>query len=278
MTKKILISALLSILLASFAFADGDNKLAIKGIEQYKKGNYLGTIQTMEEVIDSDPGNALAYYYIAISYVQLGDQSKALAAYDTVIMLSSGSQLAKYAQIGKKVMFPQAPEIDISENKKEKNISEKFYSENVEKDMESRNLKFLIEKINRNKTVDPSEYQKFEDFTPDKSHSGMPDNQEIAQALQTLQRAGINPFNGYSKPAINPEMMQMSMLGSAFGGMGMGGQQNSNPVNNILPMLMMMQANKGQNSPNNVDPQFMQSMLTNMMMPNMADFTDRKDY
>lgn len=277
MIKKLLISVLLSVLLVSLVFAaeeSEDIKLLIEGVKSYKEGNYLGTVQTMEDVIGINPGNALAHYYMAISYVRLGDAEKASEAYNKVIVLSPGSQLAKYSQIGKKIMYPQQETLD---QVKQEATPADFYNENVEKEMENRNLKFLIEKINRNKSIDSSEYQKFEDFTPDKSHGGQPDNEEVARALDTLKRAGINPFNDYAKPAMNPEMMQMSMLGSAFGGMGMGGQQNSNPMN-MLPMLMMMQQQNGQGSDNRMDPQFMQTMLTNMMMPNMMDFSEKKDY
>lgn len=268
MAKNVFLSLLICLLLSFSAIAEEDNEFLKEGIKSYKEGNYLRTVQIMEEVVEDNPGSALAYYYLAMAYVQVGNADDAKEAYDNVIMLSPGSQLSRYAEIGKNLLeirpeekLPEAPVLKTKKSKTE------FYTENVEKDMEERNLKFLIEKMNRNKTVQPEDYQDFKDFSPDKSSNDMPSKEEIAQAYQTLMKAGINPYQNYSNPGLSPEMMQMSQ-------MGMMNSQNMN----MMPLLMMMQPQNGQYGRNNVDPKYMQAILSNMMMPNMMDYGENKKY
>ncbi|OGI01725.1 MAG: hypothetical protein A2Y25_06580 [Candidatus Melainabacteria bacterium GWF2_37_15] len=292
MIRKFIISLVVCIFVSSVAFANEGKELLLKGIKYYKDGNYLGTVQTMEKVIKNNPGSGLAYYYTAISYVKLGETSKAQEFYSQVITVSPNSQLSKYSEIGLKLLTPVEPKADpaMVEGKSLPDVSS---PENVEKELEERNIKYLIDKVNRKQNVDPSEYQDFKDFSPGKSSIDKPNEEDIAKAWQTLMKAGINPMQNanYSNPAMNPaltpEMIQMSMLTSAMGGMnGMGGmgmqQGGGNSSANMLPLLMMMQAQNsqmgGQAAGNNFDPQFMQSMLTNMMMPNMADFFENKEH
>lgn len=277
MLKKIIISFIIFNSLASSAFADEDNVYLKKGIENYKKGDYLSTIQKMEKVIEDNEGSSLGYYYMAISHVKIGNIDKAMDAYEKVIILDPNSQLANYARIGRKLLNQQNNNsVKKTPAKFKFSIKEKgFFSKNVEEDINQRNLKFLLEKINTNQEINPSEYEKFKDFSPDKLNN-KPSKEEIAKAYQVLSKAGIHsPSQNYG---INPEMMQMSLLASSFGGMGgqMGGQQqgNSNSMN-MLPLMMMMQAQQGEK---NIDPEFMQTMMTNMMMPNMMNLYENKNY
>ena len=260
MLKKIIISFIFVVSMTSLAYADNGQELLVKGVKQYKNGDYLGTIQTMESVIKDNPGNAIAYYYMGISYVQIGKPIEAEAAYDKVIAIDPVSQLATLAETGKKQLKPNAKK---KEKKKEesdfmKSLQDNLYSNTAKEDIEKRKLKIIMDKLNNHQKVDPSEYQELEDFSPDKSQAPTPD--EIAKAYQTLAKAGINP---YQQGSMSPEMMQMNM-------MGLGGQQNNNSMNNMLPMLMMMQQQQQQGQ-GNVDPQFMQTMLSNMMMPDLTN-------
>lgn len=274
MVKNIFLSLVFCLVIALSTFAEGDNELLKQGIKSYKEGNFLGASQIMEDVVNENPGSAIAHYYLAMSYVQIGKISEAQEAYDTVIMLDPASQLSRYAQIGKKLL----EESPIPEEKEEKKTHTKhktksptdFYTEEVQRELEERNIKFLIEKMNRNKPILPEDYQNFKDYSPGKSHLGKPTQEEIAVAYQTLIRAGINP-----------QMMQMENMSAMNPMMGMFSNNNSqgNNMNNLMPLLMMMQ---GQNMPGgqrNYDPEFMQTMVQNMVMPNMMDFSsDNKNY
>ncbi len=271
--KKTIISLILLIFLASPALADKPNALLLQGVKNYKNSNYLGTIQIMKKVIKQNPGSIIAHYYAAISYVQIGKAGKAETEYNIVISIDPNSQLAAYSELGKKQLHPEknktgAPGSDL------KKSSKNVYSNDVEKGIKQRNLDFIKEQVNNNKKIDPSEYKKFEDFTPKKSSNAAPTSKEIANAYETLSRAGINPSS--PKTGFNPQMMEMNMLTSSLGGMG-GGRSGGGNSMKMLPLLMMLQNQQG--AKNKVNPQFMQSMLSNMMMPDMTSlYGNDKNY
>lgn len=259
------------------ANAEKQDKQVLEGVKKYKTGNYMGAIQTMQDVLKNSPDSAMAHYYIAISNVKLGNVAEALIYYDKVIALSPSSQLGKYAILGKKMLDTtpkQQTKPAANQDDKSKDVKP---PQNVDKDLEDRNIKYLIEKINKNKTVDPTEYNKFQDYSPSKSSNDKPNAEEIAKAMEVLTKAGINPYtaNNVNAAAMNPQMNQMSMLSTLMG----GNQQGGNGMNNMLPLMMMLQQGQGQygTSGNNIDPHLMQTMLTNMMMPSMDDFTSKKD-
>jgi len=273
MTLNILISLIIGMSVSSLAFAE-EKELLIQGVKYYKEGNYLRTAQIMEQVAEDNPGSALAYYYIGISYAKLGDANKAELAYEKVIGLSPESQLGRYAKIGIRHLkeYPAEKTTEITETLDDTSA---LYAEQVEREMKDRNLKFIIEKINRNKKIDPEEYRKFEDFSPDKS-MGRPDNEEIIKAMQVLMKAGLNPYaNNQNPAAMNPQLMQMNMMAG-----NMYGRSNNNNPMDMLPMLMMMQAQQNGSGmgQENYNPQFIQSMMSNMMMPDMMDFSEKRDY
>jgi len=259
MLKKIIISLIFFVSTTSLVFAYEGQELLLKGIKQYKNNNYLGTIQTMEKVIKNNPGSTIAYYYRGISYAQIGKSAEAETAYNKVIILDPYSQLATYAEIGKKQLHSE--ENDNNKNEENdflKKFKNDFYSDNVKEDLNKRKLKIFMDKINNHQKVKPSEYQEFKDFSPEKSQKPTPE--QIAKAYQTLAGAGINfPQAG----GMTPEMMQMNMMGF--------GSQGGNNSKNMLPLLMMMQNQQGQE---NIDPQFMQTMLSNMMMPDLTNMYD----
>lgn len=268
--KKIAITLVLIIFIIAPAFAeDGQDKL-LKGVDYYKNENYLGTIQVMQEAIKNNPGSLLAHYYLAISYAQIGNLNKAEEAYDKVIFLDPNSQLAALAELGKERLHPElSKEKEGPDQEIMKKFEDDLYSENVEESIKKRRLEYIIDKVNKNKEIDPDDLRKFEDFTPDKTSK--PTQEEIAQAYQTLARAGLSPNSNYG---FNPELMRMNMMTAQMGG-GMGAQGGFNPAN-MLPFLMMMQNQQGQN---NVSPDFMQSMLSNMMMPGMSGlYGDNNNY
>ena len=84
----------------------------------------------------------------------------------------------------------------------------------------------------------------------------MPTNEEIANAVKTLAKLGINPMGAMVQPAAyqNPEMMQMSML--------LGNNTQSNNGMNMLPFLMMNQGNT-----QNMSPELIETMMMNQMAP-----------
>ena len=91
-------------------------------------------------------------------------------------------------------------------------------------------------------------------------------NEDVLAAIETLKKAGvtvsINPYQ--TQLPMNDEYAQLSMmLGS--------NNNNNNQMMNMLPMLM------AQNNGKNIDPQILQSMMMNSMLPDFT-FNDKKDY
>ena len=106
----------------------------------------------------------------------------------------------------------------------------------------------------------------FKDFSNPKNQlqnkSEVPTKEEIVQALDTLKRAGYQ--NYMPQPAMNAEMMQLSMLNS------LNSNNNTNPMANLMP-YMMNSENASQ-----LDPQFMQAMMMNSMMNGLYSDFDQK--
>jgi len=112
-----------------------------------------------------------------------------------------------------------------------------------EKTAEVYNLNILRENIN--------------DDVKNKKKSDIPTNDEIANAVKTLAKAGLNPFAGMNAGYSNPQMMQMSMLLNDNNGYG----YNYNNMN-MLPVLLM-----NQNSEQQLPTDLIQTMMMNQMSP-----------
>jgi tetratricopeptide (TPR) repeat protein len=257
--KNAIFALLITACLTSAAFAE--DALLMKGIKSYKEGDYLGTVQTMELVVKESP-KALAYYYMAMAYVQLGKLPEATSAYDKVIFLDPNSQLASYAEMGKQRLQPPKEEKSIIDGDLLKGIQNSLYSDKVEKDTKKRQLDLIKDKVNSGQSINPKDYKDLDDFTP-KYMNKTPTPEQVAEAYKVLSQAGINPYgNAGMNAAMNPELLQLSMLTG-----GMGGGYGMNNSMNMLPMLMMMQQGGG----NNINPQVLQTMMSNMLMPDMMN-------
>jgi len=268
--KKIIVSLILAVSITASAYAAGVSPQLKYAIKQYKSQNYLGAMQTLESITEKDTGNALAHYYLGMCYVQVGDTDKASAEYDMVVTLSPNSELATNAAIGKNNLSgkPQNPGIDklitpVVQSAKG------FLSDEAKEKIQEKNIKTIIENVNNKRDNSPAIYKRLPNLEQKKSSDDKPTPEQIVEAMQVLKKAGFNPASAPTNNAqlsqINPEMMQMNMLMSAFGG---GNNMNSagSSMNNLMPMLMMMQNGQGNSK---VDPETLQVMMSQMMMPNM---------
>lgn len=66
-------------------------------INKYKEQDYIGCIQDLEDYSETDPTNAVAYYYTSIAYMQLGLKDRAIGAFDKVTMLNTIPVLSSYS-------------------------------------------------------------------------------------------------------------------------------------------------------------------------------------
>ena len=236
-------------------------------VQKYKNQNYVGSMQDAFDITQKDPANALAHYYLAISYAQIGDKENALASYQKVMSLSTNQTLKDYAERGE--LCINNPSECTQGNKAEIELDEeldKFIksTKKISKDVSDKIDEIQIElmKQNINKEVDKK--------------SEAPTDEEIANAVKTLAKAGINPLmfqndaftRAQNSLSQNPEYMQLQML------LGNSNQNNGNDFMSMLPYFMSQGNAKNQ--------AFSADTIKNMMMSSMIgnlnttfDFNDK---
>ncbi len=212
-------------------------------VGKYKAQNYTGCAQMSEDIIKKNPSNIYAHYYKGLAYMQLGKTEQATEAFEKVEMLNSNPTLVKYAQRG--IACLQNPEdcakYGQTNSELDKFIkSNKIYDKSVQSEVNKKKLDRIKENIN-------------EELGPNKK-SEMPTNDEIAQAVKTLAKLGINPMAGMNANYANPEMMEMNML--------LGNNTQTNNGMNMLPMLLM-----NQNGVQKMSPELIQTMMMSQMAP-----------
>lgn len=217
-----------------FAASDFDAQLKI-GMDKYKKGDTKACLKIMETLSKEDPVNSYVNYYMAISYAKLGETKEAKNAYEKVIMLNEHPTLVSYSRKG-------LANIDNSSAVKKK-----------------------LERAEVSKIAKPSRVAN----KPLKTNNDVPTDEEIANAIKVLKKAGIlnvnvgvnNPYGSMGMPQ-NNDLMQMNMLMG-----GMGGSKNKGM--DMMPFLMMQAQNKDGNQ-KNITPEIMQVMMNNMMLDGMT--------
>lgn len=217
-------------------------------VAKYKAHNYLGCVQMSDEIIKNNPSNIYAYYYKGLSYMQLGKNELATESFDKVESLNSNKTIVEYAKRGKACIATPEDCAKYAGGNSELDQfvkSNKFYDKSVQTEVNKKKLDRIKENIN-------------DELGPNKRKSDMPTNDEIAEAVKTLAKLGINPMAGMAGTNAsysNPEMMEMSML------LGNNTQQNNNNMN-MLPMLLM-----NQNGTQKMSPELIQSMMMSQMAP-----------
>ena len=212
-------------------------------VGKYKAQNYTGCVQMSEDIIKKNPSNIYAHYYQGLAYMQLGKSEQATASFEKVEALNSNPTLVKYAQRG--IACVQSPEECAKYSETNTDLdkfikSNKFYDKAVQSEVNKKKLDRIKENIN-------------EELGPNKK-SEMPTNDEIAQAVKTLAKLGINPMAGINANYANPEMMEMNML--------LGNNTQANNGINMLPMLLM-----NQNGVQKMSPELIQTMMMSQMAP-----------
>jgi len=221
-------------------------------IKYYKEGNYVQSLLSSQKIVDKDPSNALAVYYYAMSNVQLGHEKEAIAAYDSVISMSGRSILGAYARKGKKCLVDPSKchePIDVLEEDtwEDRFIKGKYgsgLSKSAREVHEREKMEHLKREINKNENIAPATFKEYKDYS-----SYAPTNDEIVEAIRTLQRAGLSD----------------TVYGSNYGSdvYNMLGAGN---INRNYEMLNMLYSDR--NGVSNMNPQLIQSLLSTQMSAN----------
>lgn len=272
MKKTFLVFALLIATLNLGVLAKNNNLELKYGIRKYKLGNYLNCIQRMEALTKKDPSNALAHYYLAISNARIGNKDVAIAEYNVVKQLDSSFLLSLYADKGIKCLEnPDKCEgVFLNEDMTEdigpaKGVSNYEATKALEKQQKLRKIKQLL---NSGQEVPKEDMKLFKDLTPKKkSNLDSPTDTEIANAVKVLAKAGMNPMGMMGNYPMDSKNMQMQMLMSS-----MNPNQNNNSYNSMSSMSSMMPFMMMQQGDQKANPELMQSMMTNMLMPDFGSF------
>ena len=224
-------------------------------IKLYKSGNYTGAYNSLREILKKDQANALAYYYLAMTEVQLGKTDEAIEDYSRVMKMSPNGVLGSYAKKGKKcVETPEkCHEPEVSATKENETDEDRFikgaYGSGFSKDArgvyEKQKIENLKRDINRQEELPPQRFKEYKDFS-----SEVPTNDEIVNALRTLQRAGLSdvlPSNRYASDV-------SSLLGN-----------DNSSARTGYDMLNMLLNQKNSSTTSNLSPQVIQSLLTTQM-------------
>lgn len=264
-----------------FAAATSNSSAVNAAIKKYKNGNYTGCLQDTLNIVSKDNSNAVAYYYMAMSFSKAGKKAEAIKAYGKVLDLKPNSTLFDYATRGKLCLEdPEKCKVPDESTEMDKMIAAPFgdgLSDGVRKSIEQKQLDAVKTKINSDTEINNYQLKQFKDYSNNRSEAGStdkisqdkePTNDEIVSALRVLNKAGLNPYNQtaanpYAQVAgvQNPEMAQLNMM------MG-NNQPNNNNNNAMLNMIPYMLAQKnGQSQNSGYNAQLMQTMMMNSMLP-----------
>lgn len=248
--KKYIVLSLLSLLFctASVSVVQAKNSTTpalASAIKLYKAGNYTESYATLKKVVVDEPANALAYYYLAMSAVQVGERAEAIENYNKVLSLAPSEKLANYATKGKVCIESPISCKDVGTKPSELDsfIQQSFgsgFSEKARSEYEKLKIENMMREMDRRNDIAPARFKEYKDFS---SYNDIPSNEEIVTAFRILQRAGLSEFVNGSK-----DISELSLLS----------QSKVNGSNQLFDIL-----GGGNNS--TLNPQIIQALLTNQM-------------
>lgn len=234
MKKKLLLTLGLLIIVSTFSTAISKTNVSselAEAIKMYKAGNYSQCYVKLDSAIAKDPGNALCYYYKAISSAQIGKKAEAISNYEKVLSLApEGNNLYRYARKGKTCLeTPEKCNETTQESAEDRFIKSRsaIFSDQVKGEYERLKIDEMRRTINRSDDIEPARFRDYKDFSSMNVNDGNPSNDEIVAAIKVLQKAGLYNTN------INTAYSDLSLLtGNNYGGF------NMNEIGNLNPQLI----------------------------------------
>lgn len=239
-------------------------------IKKYKKGNYTGCLQDCMKIIEKKPSD-VAYYYMAMSYVQAGNKEEALKAYTNALNISKNTQLQEYANTGKRCLeSPDKCQLETGEASSDldKFISSPYVniSDSVKKGIQQKKLDAIKDQINSGQDIDDYHLNKinYQNNKPNIAlNNQKPSNDEILAALEILSAAGLNPYQSLDNTVLLHENTQNAAAAQINQLMGVDqASKNNNSMLDILPFMPVQDRTGG----NNYSPQVLQALIMNSMM------------
>lgn len=287
MIRVVILLCLIVFNLFTVSFANEDISVVI---DLYKGGKYQECVTKAELITKSDPTSVLGYYYMALSYVQLGKKDLAIKNYDKVIALGTNKTLTNYAKTGKSKL---QKEPKVAKEPAKQVTGADFMLEDVDEEKKTPEASKTEEKPKKveevKKVEEPKKSQPVAQKSEPKTNDGTPTNDEIVNAIRVLQRAGLWQ-NGNNQPTqpqqtaqaqqqaqqyqqqmqqmqqsyMDPrtqELQQMLMMMNSGNNNNGYGYNNGNDMMQMLPYLQ----NGGKMS-----PQMIQMMMMRNSMPDFS--------
>ena len=216
-------------------------------IAKYKKGDYVGSMQDLEELVKVEKNNTYAKYYLALCYTRLGYKEEAMIVYKEVVKKDENLALSYYSQRALDCLENPNSEICNPQKAKEAEPEElddmDIFIQSGRKIHPSAMDRITRERMER-KMVE-EEYirtQKQQEAAMNNQQLqsyNQPTNEEIASALNTLSKIGMNPYNQFNPLAQAQQYQNYGLMG-INNPMMMGNMMN-NASPEIAKMMMYSQ-------------------------------------
>ena len=212
-------------------------------IVKYKNEDYTGAMLDLEDLVKVEKNNTYAKYYLALCYTRLGFKEESKILYNEVVKKDDNLTLSHYSRKAltclenpndesckpPKVVYEESPEMtDIESFIRSGRKIHPAAMDRITKEKLDRKLK-------------EEEYLK-QQQDADNRVSAVPTNEDIAAALNTLSRLGMNPFtqqnNNYNLANMNNQFYGL-LNNTGYQPQMMG---NMNPE--ITKMLLQTQFNQ----------------------------------
>ncbi len=248
-------------------------------VNKYKNGNYSGCLQEMISLTKIDPYNPVVYYYMGMAYTQVGKKDQAVKAYEQVIKLQPDKTLIQYATKGRDCLVG-GPTCNADEQSADSKLDSFInspygngFSEELNQQVKQKQLQNIQKTINKKQELEQKDIEKIQKFdqkseniTGEKLASSQVSNEEVLSAIQTLKDAGLTfTVNNPMLMPMNNQFNEYSML--------LGNNNNNNAMMNMVPFLL----NQHQNG-QKIDPQIIQAMMMNSMLPDFTFNDNNKNY
>lgn len=208
----------------------------------------------MDYIIQKGRPSDIVYYYRAISYSQLGIPEKARESYDAARNISSNRVLIDYAtQAINCIDDATLCDANLDDSDITKFIkSNEFMHNDVKTKLETQAIERAKEEIN--KDIKPND-----DSLKYLNQNNEPTDKEIADAVRTLSKLGINPLANINMGQFGAMNSEIAQINAMF-----GNNNNNNNMMNFIPMISAMSQNGGNS---NISKEFVQAYMMNQMLP-----------
>lgn len=216
-------------------------------IAKYRQGNYVGSMQDLEELVKKEKNNTYAKYYLALCYTRLGYKEEATALYNEIVSKDENLALSYYSQRALDCL--ENPDSAVCKPA-EKTESEKA-AELTDMDIFIQSGKKIhpaamdrITKERMERKMIEEEYMRTQQQQQEAADGQLesynaPTNEEIASALNTLSKIGLNPYSQFNPLAQAQQFNQFGI--SALNNPMMYGAMLNNPNQDMTRMLLYSQ-------------------------------------